>query len=145
MWPAKVRLYSVVCFGNFFPGLVWAWMIVCFWSPIRVNPQCAVGGWLAAVWPKHRGGEGGFLYFVTAAELACFHNFCRHLLTNPVRYISCLKQLIRWLDCLKQILSDFGMHQELFGCFSKSMSSKVDLAWLELRLQIDLECEMFFD
>ena len=25
------------------------------------------------------------LHFVTAAELACFHDFCRHLLTNPVR------------------------------------------------------------
>jgi len=30
---------------------------------------------------------GGFLYFVRAAELACFHDFCRHLLTNPVRII----------------------------------------------------------
>ena len=28
-----------------------------------------------------------FLYFVRAAELPCFHDFCRHLLTNPVRYI----------------------------------------------------------
>ena len=26
-----------------------------------------------------------FFYFMTAAELACFHNFCRHLLTNTVR------------------------------------------------------------
>ena len=34
------------------------------------------------------GGEGGFLYFVMAAELACFHDFCGHLLTNPVRYIN---------------------------------------------------------
>ena len=34
---------------------------------------------------KAPGGEGGFFYFVTAAELACFHNFCRHFLTNPVR------------------------------------------------------------
>ena len=26
-----------------------------------------------------------FFNYVTAAELACFHNFCSHLLTNPVR------------------------------------------------------------
>ena len=63
-------------------------MIVCFRSPITVNPQCAVGGWLAVVWPKHRGGKGRLLYFVTAAEFACFHNFCSHLSTNPVRYTS---------------------------------------------------------
>ena len=61
-------------------------MIVCFWSPIRVNPQCAVSGWLAVVWPKHRGGDGRLLYFVTAAEFACFHDLCSHLSTNPVRY-----------------------------------------------------------
>ena len=34
-------------------------MIICFGSPIRVNPQGVVGGWLAALWPGHRGGEGG--------------------------------------------------------------------------------------
>ena len=62
-------------------------MIVYFWSLIRVNPQWAVGGWLATVWPRHRGVESGFLYSVRAAELACFHDFCRHLLTNPVRYL----------------------------------------------------------
>ena len=28
-----------------------------------------------------------FFDFATAAELACFHNFRSHLLTNPVRYI----------------------------------------------------------
>ena len=27
------------------------------------------------------------MYFVTAAEFACFHDFCSHLLTNPVKYI----------------------------------------------------------
>ena len=59
-------------------------MIVCFWSPIRVNPQCAVGGWLV-VWPKHRGGEGQLLYFVTAAEFVCFHDFCSHLLTKLIQ------------------------------------------------------------
>ena len=32
-------------------------------------------------------GSVAFFYFVTAAELAYFHNFRRHLLTNPVRYI----------------------------------------------------------
>ena len=35
-------------------------MIICFWSPIRVNPHCGVGRWLAVVWPKHRGGESSF-------------------------------------------------------------------------------------
>ena len=45
-----------------FPGLVWAWMIVCFWSPIRVSPQYAAGGWLAVVWPKQRGGKAFVLY-----------------------------------------------------------------------------------
>ena len=55
-------------------------------------------GWVigAAVWPKHRRGEAGFLYFVTAAELACFHDFCRHLLTNPVRYTNL--EINRWIN-----------------------------------------------
>ena len=30
-------------------------------------------------------GRVAFFYFVTAEELASFHNFRRHLLTNPVR------------------------------------------------------------
>ena len=30
-------------------------------------------------------GRVASFYFVTAAELASFHNFRRHLLTNPVR------------------------------------------------------------
>ena len=32
-------------------------------------------------------GRVAFFDFVMAAELAWFHNFFRHLLTNPVRYI----------------------------------------------------------
>ena len=32
-------------------------------------------------------GRVASFYFVTAAELDCVHNFGRHLLTNPVRYI----------------------------------------------------------
>ena len=30
-------------------------------------------------------GRVAFFYFVRVAELACFHNLCSHLLTNPVR------------------------------------------------------------
>ena len=30
-------------------------------------------------------GRVAFLKFVKAAKLACFHNLCSHLLTNPVR------------------------------------------------------------
>ena len=48
------------------------------------------GGWLIGSSVTKAQGWGGWLslYFVRAAELACFHDFCRHLLTNPVRDIS---------------------------------------------------------
>ena len=92
-------------------------MRVCFCSPINVNPHCAVGGWLAAVWPRHRGGEGGFLYFVTSAELACFRHFCRHLLTNPVRYLRvCLQNgILRCRPSKSSVISWFLSEFQAFG------------------------------
>ena len=69
-----------------------------------------MGGWWAALWSRHRGGEGDFLYFVTVAELACFHHFYRHLLTNPVRYthdyIKLLKSIVPWSAMGKQTAQD---------------------------------------
>ena len=44
-------------------------------------------GWvIGSCVTKAQGWARGLLYFVTEAELACFDDFCRHLLTNPVRY-----------------------------------------------------------
>ena len=92
-------------------------MIGCLWSLIRVNPQCAVAGWLTAVCPKQRGGEGGFLYFVTRAELACFDDFSRNLLTNPVRYLHvCLQNGILWARQTKSsAISCFLSEFQVFG------------------------------
>ena len=92
-------------------------MIVCFWSPIRVSPQCPVGGWLADVWTRHRGGEGDFLYIVTATELACFDDFRRHLLTDPVRYLRvCLQNGILWCRPSKSsVISWFLSEFQAFG------------------------------
>ena len=103
-------------------------MRVCFCSPINVNPHCAVGGWLAAVWPRHRSGEGGFLYFVTSAELACFRHFCRHLLTNPVRYLRvCLQNGI--LRCRPSKSSVISWFMSEFQAFGSSYLSEFAKRW----------------
>ena len=57
-------------------------MIFWLWSPIRVNPQCPVAGWLGQLCDQSIGVGR------VPAELACFHDSCSHLLTNPVRNIT---------------------------------------------------------
>ena len=66
------------------------------------------GGWLIGSSVTRAQGWGGglSLYFVRAAELACFHDFCRHLLTNPVRYIYALFRCGEWISKSAQLLEE---------------------------------------
>ena len=77
------------------------------------------GGWLIGSSVTRAQGWGGglSLYFVRAAELACFHNFSRHLFTNPVRYLwVCLQNgILRCRPSKSSVPSWFLSEFQAFG------------------------------
>ena len=86
-------------------------------------------GWLIGSCVTKAQGWGVWLfYFVTAAELACFHDFCRHLLTNPVRYLRvCLQNGI--LRCRPSKSSVISWFMSEFQAFGSSYLSEFAKRW----------------
>ena len=58
-----------------------------------------VGNWQLCDQSTGVGREG--FCTVTAAEFACFHDFCTHFLTNPVRYKFIFTRRWRWPSSFK--------------------------------------------